>query len=63
MSIKKLVLGDFLVVQWPRLHTPNGKGPRFNSAQGTRFQGPKLIVPRPQIKILNVATKTQCVVK
>ena len=49
----KTKTGTSLVVQWLRLQTPNAGGPDSIPGQGTKDL-------TPQLKILCVATKTQC---
>ena len=41
LSLRKLSLGDYLVVQGLRLHTPNEGDPGSIPGQGTRFQRSK----------------------
>ena len=46
-----MLSGDFLVVQWLRLHAPNAGGPGSIPALGNRSC-------MPQLKILHAAAKT-----
>ena len=65
-QLKTAAWGNFLVVQWLRLHTPNAGGLGLIPGQGTRSHMPQPSVRMPKLKILDApkiphaATKTQC---
>ena len=60
LQLKEQKRGDSLVVQWLRLCAPNARDPSLIPGQGTRSHMLQPRVPMPQLKILHVATKTQC---